>query len=445
MESQSDSESGAELNFPPRCASVNLYRCSEPGCDKTFSRPSRLKTHMLGHSGQRPFKCDLCDKDFTRNAHLKRHKQINHEGLKSANQEVQCDQCEGTFANKHSLRKHVRKIHEVKQYFCDVCGQSFHKNHLLRNHKMEHTGDQFPFKCSKCMKLFKFPFQLKRHERIHNGYSCDICHITLEKWTHLVKHKSLEHCDKKTPPLVTCGECQKVFRSQANLNKHSLIHKEDRITFHCPMEMCARWFYFKTNLTQHLKSFHEGKKYLCSQADCSAKFFSKQRLQNHVERCHGTNPRPDSGSIPKKRKKPAQPRKDKGTVKKPMASLLAGVDCSGANLLLQDEKRPLDSIEKISEEVGQLFGETSETCSDTEAVVGCGRGGKSKPREDLQGDFQIPKIIHGALRRMEEGKHFMKRKIDNFYDSDNDNETQPVTESKTSEKPVFNFTKFLKK
>ena len=128
-----------------------------------------------------------------------------------------------------------------------------------------------------------------------------------------------------------------------------------------------------------------------------------------------------------------------------MASLLAGVDCSGANLLLQDEKRPLDSIEKISEEVGQLFGETSETCSDTEAVVGCGRGGKSKPREDLQGDFQIPEIIHGALRRMEEGKHFMKRKIDNFYDSDTDNETQPVTESKTSEKPVFNFTKFLKK
>lgn len=444
MESQSDSESGAEIPFPSRCASVNLYRCSEPGCDKTFSRPSRLNTHMLGHSGLRPFKCDLCDKDFTRNAHLKRHKQINHEGLKSANKEVQCDQCEGTFANKHSLRKHVRKIHEVKQYFCDVCGKSFHKNHLLRNHKMEHTGDQFPFKCSKCLKLFKYPFQLKRHERIHNGYSCEICHITLEKWTQLVKHKSVEHSDKKTLP-VTCEECQKVFRSQANLNKHSLIHKEDRVTFHCPMEMCARWFYFKNNLTQHLKSFHEGKKYLCSQTDCSAKFFSKQRLQNHVERCHGSHPQPEPGLIPKKRKKPAQPRKDKGTVKKPMASVLAGVDCSGANLLLQDEKRPLDSIDKISEEVCQLFGETSETCSDTEALVGCGRAMNSKPTEDLEEDFQFPGIVHGALRRMEEGKHFMKRKIDNFYDSDTDTETQPVTESQPSEKPVFNFSKFLKK
>ena len=308
---------------------------------------------------------------------------------------------------------------------------------------MEHTGDQFPYKCSKCMKLFKFPFQLKRHERIHNGYSCDICNITLEKWTQLVKHKSREHSDKKQVP-VKCEECQKVFRSKANLNKHSLIHKEDRITFHCPMEMCARWFYFKNNLTQHLKSFHEGKKYLCSHENCSAKFFSKQRLKNHVDRCHGSNPQPDS--VPKKRKKPSQPRKDKGTVKKPMASLLAGVDCSsGANLLLQDEKRPLDSMEKISEEVGQLFEETSETYSETETFVGCGRAGNAKTIEDLDGDFQIPGIIHGALKRMEEGKHFMKRKIDNFYDSDTDTETQPVTGSETSEKPVFNFTKFLKK
>ena len=39
----------------------------------------------------------------------------------------------------------------------------------------------------------------------------------------------------------------------------------------------------------------------------------------------------------------------------------------------------------------------------------------------------------------------MKRKIENFYDSDTDTETQPVVEPQTSEKPVFNFSKFLKK
>jgi len=443
MESQSDSESEAEIRIPSRCASVNLYKCLETGCDKTFSRPSRLKTHMLGHSGLRPFKCDLCDKDFTRNAHLKRHKHINHEGFKSTKNQVKCDQCSSTFANKHSLKKHVRKIHEVKQYFCDICDQKFHKNYLLRYHKMEHTGDKFPFKCSKCMKLFKFSSQLKTHERIHNGYSCDICNITLEKWTQLVKHKSVEHSDLKKKPTVTCEVCLKVFRSQTNLNKHRLIHQEDRITFHCPMEMCPRWFYFKKNLSQHLKSFHEGKKYLCSHSDCSAKFFSKQRLNIHIQRCHQGKSKPSSDINPKK---PKKPRKDKGTVKKPMASLLAGVECRGTNILLQEERRPLDSIDKITEEVEELLGETSEAASDTEVFVGCRRGYRKV--KDL-GEFPTLGIIHGAgaLRRLEERKHFMKRRYDPCYDSDTDTESQqPVTESeKSPEKLVFDFTKFLKK
>jgi len=126
MESSvTDSEtSDSALRIPSRCASVNLYSCSYEGCNKTFSRPSRLDTHMLSHTGQRPFKCDLCDKDFTRNAHLKRHKQINHEGLKPCNQELKCDQCGSKFANKYSLKKHVKKTHEVKQYFCDICYKS---------------------------------------------------------------------------------------------------------------------------------------------------------------------------------------------------------------------------------------------------------------------------------------------------------------------------------
>ena len=444
MESQSGSESEAEFRLPPRCASLNLYKCTEAGCEKTFSRPSRLKTHMLGHSGQRPFKCDLCDKDFTRNFHLKRHKQVNHEGLKSAMSPVKCDQCEHTFANKHSLKKHVNKVHEVKQYICDVCGQKFHKNYLLKLHKIEHTGDKFPHKCSKCMKQFQFPSALKRHERIHNGYPCPVCSLTLENWTKLVRHKTLAHSEEKAAkvtPTVSCEVCQKEFRSKAKLNQHSTIHQENRTTFHCPIEMCSRWFYFKRNLSQHLKSFHEGRKFFCSQTDCSAKFFSKQRLLLHIERDHQNVSTPSSSlSNQKKRKKPAKARKDKGSFKKPMASLLAGVECTGANFLLQDERRPLDSIEKISEEVEKLSEESSGAASDAETHVGCRRGRRGEERE-----VPTPAILHGALRRMEEGKHFMKMRCDPWDDSDTDTESQPVTEVQVAEKPVFNFSKFMRK
>ena len=123
-----------------------------------------------------------------------------------------------------------------------------------------------------------------------------------------------------------------------------------------------------------------------------------------------------------------------------MASLLAGVECTGANFLLQDERRPLDSIEKISEEVEKLSEESSGAASEAETYVGCRRGRRGEERE-----VPTPAILHGALRRMEEGKHFMKMRCDPWDDSDTDTESQPVTEVQVAQKPVFNFSKFMRK
>lgn len=439
-----DSEtSDSALRIPSRCASVNLYSCSYEGCNKTFSRPSRLDTHMLSHTGQRPFKCDLCDKDFTRNAHLKRHKQINHEGLKPCNQELKCDQCGSKFANKYSLKKHVKKTHEVKQYFCDICDKSFHKNHLLRVHKLEHTNDTNPHKCSQCSKQFKYPGQLKRHERIHKGYVCDVCNLNFEKWTDLQHHKASEHVDAKSleKELSQCDICERKFQSKAFLKRHSLIHKETRETFHCPTDLCPRWFYFKSNLKQHIRSFHEGKKYLCSQSGCTSKFTSKQKLLDHLKTVHQ-----EGYSKVRKPRRPPKKRKDKGTFKTPMASILTGVECSGAKSLLTDEKRPLDLIENISREVEDFINNTSEASgSEAEAVVGCRRGGKDVPDDShLQAD-----IILGNLKRLETGKHFNKFKtvsMDTDFSSDTDCDTDSnIAHSHLSNKSGFDFSKFVKK
>ena len=446
-----DSESGAgsedEVSLPSRCASVNLYSCTFTGCNKTFSRPSRLDTHLLSHTGERPFKCDLCDKDFTRNAHLKRHRQINHEGVKPVNEEAICDHCHEKFANKYSLKKHIKKKHEAKQYYCDVCNKHFHKNHLLRDHKLEHTGDKFPHKCGQCNKQFKYPGQLKRHERVHKGYLCDVCNLTFEKWSDVQQHKTSEHLENRSTDgsLFKCEVCDKKFRSTAFLKRHASIHSEMRDTFHCPFEFCPRWFYFKSNLSQHIRSFHEGKKYLCSQSGCQSKFTSKQKLLDHLK-SHFENKE-------KKTRKPQKKRKDKGTFKTPMASILTGVECAGAKSLLGDETRPMDSIEKISREVAEFIDNTSEAtdASDSEPFVGCRRG-PGPGAEQVAGSSGglDPGLILANLRRLEPGKHFGSRgppppHEDTDLSSDTDCDKQPPGLLQAAPTQHYDFSKFVRK
>jgi len=440
----SDSESDA--GFPSRCASVNLYRCSEPGCDKTFSRPSRLETHMLAHTGERPFKCDQCEKDFTRNAHLKRHKLVNHQGVKAVSpSNISCDQCHSKFANQYSLKKHVKKFHEVKQYSCEVCGKTFHKHHLLKSHSTEHTGDPFPFRCNQCGKSFKYAMYLKRHERVHKGYVCEVCNVTFEKSTDLQQHKASDHPPKSLKPVeeFSCEQCTKNFKSKAFLNKHKLVHMESRDTFHCPVEYCPRFFYFKNNLAQHIKSYHEGQKYLCSQSGCTHKFYSKQRLLDHLENNHHNV----EEAPPKKKKKPKQreKRKDKGLFKTPMVSILTGLGCgiSGAKTLLKDEKRPLDSLENIAEEVNEFIYNTSEA-SDSEVFVGCKRG--SAQSEALKEDLATSRMILGSLKRVEKDKHFKRVRIEESdFSSDTDCDLPPEKELVlNAPKRVFDFSKFMK-
>ena len=107
--------------------------CSQ--CQKSFSRPCRLRDHMMIHMGEKPNCCTLCWKSFSTPDGLKLH-----------------------------LRSHTGE----KPYSCTYCAKSFSSLNNQKLHLRIHTGEK-PYSCTYCQKCFSQAGTLKRHLKIHTG------------------------------------------------------------------------------------------------------------------------------------------------------------------------------------------------------------------------------------------------------------------------------------
>ena len=182
---------------PKICLPIVAKMIACPDCGQTYRHKYGLKVHRATHTGQLPFKCDICEKAFALKSQLKRHEK-RHQGYDCAYENCgyhaltwtslrkhitvqhrlvhKCDICDKTFSSHYSLLTH-EKLHNGEKLVCpfENCGRSYVKKSNLNIHFKTHTDERFHCEMNGCKKKFKHKISLVNHQKmIHRDSFKDV-------------------------------------------------------------------------------------------------------------------------------------------------------------------------------------------------------------------------------------------------------------------------------
>ncbi|BET01828.1 ZnF_C2H2 [Nesidiocoris tenuis] len=122
-----------EIRLTTALDGSTLYCC--PECHMAYPDKGLLEQHLMGHTMERRFFCDICGAGLKRKDHLTRHKQSHN-----PERPFVCTVCMKAFKRKEQLTLHFVIHSGEKRHVCTECGKGFYRKDHLRKHTRSHIA-----------------------------------------------------------------------------------------------------------------------------------------------------------------------------------------------------------------------------------------------------------------------------------------------------------------
>ncbi|XP_052799222.1 zinc finger protein 501-like [Mya arenaria] len=181
-----------------------------------------------------------------------------------------CHACNALCVDGRDAQNHQR-IHQLQDAPIGLRKSLFSKHDYVTRHIR--LNDE-RFQCGLCDKVVAHCFFTK-HQRLHNGYFCEICRNEFSTNSRLRDHMNVH--SGNTP--FTCSICDRKFSKRSSLTQHYRYHRDHR-SFKCGY--CAKYFNSKYACAVH-ERLHTGESpFRCTVPGCGNAYPQKIQLKLHM-------------------------------------------------------------------------------------------------------------------------------------------------------------------